>query len=92
MPMDSVSEENVEKLLNDYDRKQKELAEIKAMSYQQMWLRELDALEQEYVNYRTDRDIAINGLGTKLGTKKVVSKKVGGSNVVSKKKILLEIE
>ena len=88
MPMDSVSEENVEKLLNDYDRKQKELAEIKAMSYQQMWLRELDALEQEYVNYRSDRDIAING----LGTKKVVNKKIGGSKVVSKKKILLEIE
>jgi len=88
MPMDSVSEENVEKLLNDYDRKQKELAEIKATTCQQMWLRELDALEQEYVNYRSDRDIAING----LGTKKVVNKKVGGSKVVPKKKIQLEIE
>ena len=92
MPMDSVSEENVEKLLNEYDRKQKELAEIKATSCQQMWLRELDALEQEYVNYRTDRDIAINGLGTKIGSKKVVNKKVGGAKVVvPKKKIQLEI-
>ena len=90
MPMDSVSEENVEKLLNEYDRKQKELAEIKATSCQQMWLRELDALEQEYVNYRTDRDIAINGLV--IGTKKVVNKKVGGAKVVvPKKKIQLEI-
>jgi DNA topoisomerase-2 len=85
MPMDSVSEENVEKLLNEYDRKQKELAEIKATSCQQMWLRELNALEQEYVNYRTDRDIAINGLGTK---------KIGGKAKVvvpKKKKIQLEI-
>jgi len=90
MPMDSVSEENVEKLLNEYDRKQKELAEIKATSCQQMWLRELDALEQEYVNYRTDRDIAINGLV--IGTKRVVNKKVGGAKVVvPKKKIQLEI-
>ena len=90
MPMDSVSEENVEKLLNEYDRKQKELAEIKATSCQQMWLRELDALEQEYVNYRTDRDIAINGLV--IGSKKVVNKKVGGAKVVvPKKKIQLEI-
>jgi len=90
MPMDSVSEENVEKLLNEYDRKQKELAEIKATSCQQLWLRELNALEQEYVNYRTDRDIAINGLV--IGTKKVVSKKVGGAKVVvPKKKIQLEI-
>ena len=55
-----------------------------------MWLRELDALEQEYVNYRTDRDIAINGLV--IGTKKVVNKKVGGAKVVvPKKKIQLEI-
>ena len=53
---------------------------------------ELEHLEQEYVNYRTDRDIAINGLGTKIGSKKVVNKKVGGAKVVvPKKKIQLEI-
>ena len=89
MPMDSVSEENVEKLLNEYDRKQVELAEIKATTCQQMWLRELDALEQEYGNYRTERDIAINGLGTKAGTK------IGGGKakvvVKGKKKVQLEI-
>jgi DNA topoisomerase-2 len=92
MPMDSVSEENVEKLLNEYDRKQAELAEIKATTCQQMWLRELNALEQEYDNYRTERDIAINGLGTKLvkaGTK------IGGGKtkivVKGKKKVQLEI-
>jgi hypothetical protein len=54
-----------------------------------MWLRELNALEQEYGNYRTERDIAINGLGTKAGTK------VGGSKakivVKGKKKVQLEI-
>ena len=93
MPMDSVSEENVEKLLNEYDRKQAELVEIKATTCQQMWLRELDALEQEYGNYRAERDIAINGLGTKLvktGTK------IGGGKakivVKGKKKVQLEIE
>ena len=89
MPMDSVSEENVEKLNAEYDRKQAELAEIKATTCQQMWLRELNALEQEYGNYRTERDIAINGLGTKAGTKicggkaKIVFK--------GKKKVQLEI-
>ena len=92
MPMDSVSEENVEKLNAEYDRKQAELAEIKATTCQQMWLRELNALEQEYGNYRTERDIAINGLGTKLvktGTK------IGGGKakivVKGKKKVQLEI-
>jgi DNA topoisomerase-2 len=89
MPMDSVSEENVEKLNAEYDRKQAELAEIKATTCQQMWLRELNALEQEYGNYRTERDIAINGLVTKSGTK------IGGSKakvvVKGKKKVQLEI-
>ena len=89
MPMDSVSEENVEKLNNEHKNKTQELTEIKATSCQQLWLRELDALEQEYDNYRSDRDIAINGLGTKIGTKKIGGK---AKVVVSKKKkIQLEI-
>ena len=79
MPMDSVSEENVEKLNNEYDRKQQELTEIKATSCQQLWLRELDALEQEYGN----------GLGTKIGTKKIGGK--AKVVVPKKKKIQLEI-
>jgi DNA topoisomerase-2 len=61
MPMDAVSEENVDKLLNEYQRKQAELAEIHATTCQQMWLRELDALEKEYNIYRLERDEAVNG-------------------------------
>ena len=80
MPMDAVSEENVDKLMNEHKRKQLELAEIKATSCQQMWLRELVALEKEYVNYRSERDVAINGLTKGLPSKKV-TKKVGGKKV-----------
>jgi len=80
MPMDAVSEENVDKLMNEHKRKQVELAEIKATSCQQMWLRELVALEKEYVNYRSERDVAINGLTKGLPSKKV-TKKVGGKKV-----------
>jgi len=81
MPMDSVSEENVDKLNADHDRKQQELAEIKATTMQQMWLRELNALEQEYVLYRREREDATNGEIKKSkvvvkGTKKVVNKKI----------------
>jgi DNA topoisomerase-2 len=88
MPMDAVSEENVDKLMNEHKRKQLELAEIKATSCEQMWLRELVALEKEYVNYRSERDIAINGLIK--GKSSVVVK----SKVVKKvvKKIQLEEE
>ena len=80
MPMDAVSEENVDKLMNEHKRKQLELAEIKATSCQQMWLRELVALEKEYVNYRSERDVAINGLTKGLPSKKV-TKKIGGKKV-----------
>ena len=85
MPMDAVSEENVDKLINEHRRKQDELAEIKATSCQQMWLRELSTLEQEYTNYRMERDIAINGLKTKGKSSVVVKgkvvKKTGGNKV-----------
>jgi DNA topoisomerase-2 len=82
MPMDSVSAENVDKLNSEHDRKQEELAEIKATTCQQMWLRELIALEQEYNNYREEREDSMNGLVVKKskvvvkGIKKVVNKKV----------------
>ena len=86
MPMDSVSEENVDKLMNEHKRKQAELAEIIATSCQQMWLRELLALEQEYTNYRLERDIAINGLKTSKSSSLVVKgkvvKKIGGGKKV----------
>ena len=81
MPMDAVSEENVDKLMNEHKRKQQELAEIKATSCQQMWLRELVALEKEYVNYRSERDVAINGLKSSVVVKGKVTKKVGGKKV-----------
>jgi hypothetical protein len=84
MPMDTVSEENVEKLINDHKSKTQELAEIRATTCQQMWLRELDALDQEYMNYRMERDIAINGLVKGGGKPKMVvkgTKKVGGKKI-----------
>jgi len=85
MPMDAVSEENVEKLINEHKSKTQELATIKATSCEQMWLRELLALEQEYTSYRMERDIAINGV-VKTGSKsKIVVK--GGT---IKKKIQLQ--
>ena len=90
MPMDAVSDENVDKLMNEHKRKQNELAEIKATSCQQMWLRELSALEQEYTNYRMERDIAINGLQkgkSSVVVKGKVTKKIGGA-----KKINLQLE
>jgi len=45
MSMDSVSEENVERILKDRDNKNKELAILKGTSIENMWLKELDELK-----------------------------------------------
>ena len=48
LPMDSVSEENVEKLLNEKQKKEKELSELLSKTVEQMWLKDLEELEVEY--------------------------------------------
>ena len=48
MPMDSVSKENVEKLMKEYEQKKCELETIKATSLEKMWLKELDELKIAY--------------------------------------------
>ena len=56
MSMDSVSEENVQKLLEEYETKSKELEIIKSKSIEKMWLEELTHLEKEYKKYFTIKD------------------------------------
>ena len=51
MSMDSVSEENVEKLMNEYNLKSSELQIIISKSIEQMWLDELELLENDYNKY-----------------------------------------
>ena len=48
LPMDSVSEENVQKLLNEKQKKEKELEELSSKTAEQMWLKDLEELEVEY--------------------------------------------
>lgn len=50
MPMDSVSEENVEKLMTEFKRKTEMLENIKKTSIYDMWLSELDELKDEIVS------------------------------------------
>jgi DNA topoisomerase-2 len=73
MPMDAVSEENVEKLLNERKSKQTDLDRIKATTIQQMWLSELEILEEEYVLYKQYREQAQIGDVKTSKKKKVVS-------------------
>ena len=48
LPMDSVSEENVHKLLNEKEKKDKELSELNSKTVEEMWVKDLEELEVEY--------------------------------------------
>jgi len=84
LPMDSVTEENVERLNKEHADKVAELEYVKTTTTSQMWLKELDVLEKEYNKYREARENA----------DKVGGKTVGGSSEKKKfkKAILISSE
>ena len=65
MPMDSVTEENVDKLNKEHSTKQKELTAIEATTIQEMWSSELDSLREAYLGYKEERERLMSGLQTK---------------------------
>jgi DNA topoisomerase-2 len=85
MPMDSVSEENIERLNKEHANKLAELDVLKATTIQQMWLSELKLLENEYIEYQKEREKSQLGEIKKKQHVNVVSKKV----VKTVKKVLL---
>jgi len=87
MPMDSVTEENVEKLLNDKSNKETELEQIKNTTINKMWLNELNNLRELYIEYKAERARAMSGEEKK---KKVVSKGTNTKKVVKKTKLIIE--
>jgi len=91
MPMDSVSEENVDKLLKDHHSNQDELVRIKATTIQQMWLSELEILENEYQKYQKEREQAQIG-DVKVSKNKTVTKVAGGAKKVVKKTSNIQLE
>jgi DNA topoisomerase-2 len=94
MPMDSVTEENVEKLLKDKGNKETELETIKNTTVYQMWNSELDTLKDLYIEYKDLRTRIMNGDDTtKTNKKKVVSK--GGAvvkKIIKKPNLVVEDE
>lgn len=73
LPMDSVTEENVERLNKEHADKVSELDYVKTTSTSEMWLKELDVLEKEYVKMR-ESGVAKVLLGGSSEKKKVVKK------------------
>ena len=87
MPMDSVTEENVERLLKEKGNKEFELDTIKRTTIYKMWGDELDNLIKIYMDYKSERTKLMNGeeigqtkkktiTSTKLSIKKTVKKQL----------------
>jgi DNA topoisomerase-2 len=74
MPMDSVTEENVEKLLKEKGTKDQELTIIKSTTINAMWSSELNNLLEQYLEYKDIRQRLMDGEDTKIKKKKVISK------------------
>ena len=52
LPMDSVTEENIEKIMAERDRKNGELEALKKTSEVELWMSELDTLRKEYLKIK----------------------------------------
>jgi DNA topoisomerase-2 len=87
MPMDSVTDENVDKLVKDKGNKETELEQIKNTTINKMWILELDNLRELYLEYKEERARLMSGEEKK---KKVVSK--GPVKKTVKKTSLMVVE
>jgi len=56
MPMDSVTQENVDHILKEKNDTEAELERIRNTSLQKMWMVELNKLDKEYIKYKTKRE------------------------------------
>ena len=56
MPMDSVTTENVANIIKEKEETEAELATLISTTPGQIWYRELDSLEKEYVSYKAGRE------------------------------------
>tara|TARA_B100000035_G_scaffold163439_1_gene139234 strand:- start:7851 stop:11315 length:3465 start_codon:yes stop_codon:yes gene_type:complete len=73
MTIDSVEEENFEKLLKLKEEKENELEIIKKTTIEEMWIKELDNLTEIYKNYQIERLERATGIKSKK--KKKIKKK-----------------
>ena len=76
LPMDSVTEENVAKIMKERDSKTSELLELKSTTEKQVWLNELAVLRKEYIDAFTKVAVVAKPVG-------VVVKKIKKSVVKS---------
>jgi DNA topoisomerase-2 len=76
MPMDSVTEENVDKIMKEKADTEMELDTLLKTSLERIWLNELSVLDKEYDAYKIGRELIQSGSSEKKKTvvKKTVKK------------------
>ena len=75
MAMDSVTEENVARLLKEHGDKVAELEKIQLTTIQTMWLTELETLRSEYIQYTEERQRLMSGVAKEKVKKTAVKSK-----------------
>lgn len=75
MPMDSVSIENVEAILQNKKELERKYSELMATTEKQMWLTELNIFEEKYIKYKKYREYLLNEPITD-NTKKSIKKSI----------------
>ena len=76
MPMDSVTEENVLKIENEYKTKNDELIVLINTTAEEMWLSELKVLEEEYILFKEEKERMFDSSKVPLKKKSKKVKKV----------------
>jgi DNA topoisomerase-2 len=80
LPMDSVTEENVQKLLKEKGQKESHHATLQGTSIEQLWLADLAELRAEYVKQEEKRVASITTVITGAVAKKIVKVKPKNAN------------
>jgi DNA topoisomerase-2 len=76
MPMDCVTEENVNKIVNDCNMKNNELICLTKTTANEMWLKELLILEEEYIIFKEEKERMFDSSKVTLKKKSKKVKKV----------------
>ena len=88
MPMNSVTEEKIKKIMQEKEDLEKEMEVLRATTLEQMWIKELTILREAYLIYKTKREKQQDESCTtseKKTIKKVVKKVINGGGISSKK-------
>jgi DNA topoisomerase-2 len=82
MPMDSVTAENVARIMEERENLSRELETLRAMSLEAIWLKEIDLFDTEYKKYQAYRDT----LSEEVKVKKAAAKSGAKPKMPAKKK------